>query len=125
VIHLDTSFLIHALVRSSRADQRLRRWLRDGDDLAISSIAWAEFLCGPVGTGEVDAASFIFQEIVPYTAADCEVTARLFNLAGRRRGTLADCMIAAVAIRAGAQLATANPNDFKRFVSESLTIAAV
>ena len=63
MIHLDTSFLIHALVPSSRADKRLRRWLRDGDDLAISSIAWAEFLCGPVGTTEVDIVSAMFQEI--------------------------------------------------------------
>jgi predicted nucleic acid-binding protein len=48
MIHLDTSFLIiHALVRPSRADKRLRKWLRDGDGLAISSIAWEEFLCGP------------------------------------------------------------------------------
>jgi len=122
MIHLDTSFLIHALVPSSRADKRLRKWLRDGDDLAISSIAWAEFLCGPVGTTEVDMVSAMFQEIATYTAADSEMTARLFNLGGRRRGTLADCMIAAVAIRAGAPLATSNPSDFERFASESLTI---
>ncbi len=124
MIHLDTSFLIHALVPSSRADRRLRRWLRDGDDLAISSIAWAEFLCGPVGTTDVDVVSAMFQEIVSYTVADSELTARLFNLGGRRRGTLADCMIAAVAIRAGAPLATTNPRDFERFASESLTIVA-
>lgn len=124
MIHLDTSFLIHALVPSSRADKRLRKWLRDGDDLAISSIAWAEFLCGPVGTTEVDIVSAMFQEITAYTVPDSALTARLFNLGGRRRGTLVDCMIAAVAIRAGAPLATSNPNDFERFASESLTIVA-
>lgn len=80
MIHLDTSFLIHALVPSSRADKRLRKWLRDGDDLAISSIAWAEFLCGPVGAGEVEVVSVMFREIAPYTGADSEMTARLFNL---------------------------------------------
>jgi predicted nucleic acid-binding protein len=122
MIHLDTSFLIHALVPSSRADKRLRKWLRDGDDLAISSITWAEFLCGPVGAAEVDVVSAMFQEITPYIAADSEMTARLFNVGGRRRSTLADCMIAAVAIRAGAPLATANPSDFERFAAESLTI---
>jgi len=120
--HLDTSFLIHALVRSSRSDKRLRKWVHEGEDLAISSIAWAEFLCGPVGASEVDAVSAMFQEIVPYTAADCEMTAHLFDVGRRRRGTLADCMIAAVAIRAGAPLATSNSSDFERFASESLTI---
>jgi predicted nucleic acid-binding protein len=124
MIHFDTSFLIHALVPSSRADKRLRKWLRDGDDLAISSIAWAEFLCGPVGAAEVDVVGAMFQEITPYTVADSELTARLFNLGGRRRGTLADCMIAAVAIRASAPLVTTNPSDFERFASESLTIVA-
>lgn len=124
MIHLDTGFLIHALVPASRADKRLRKWLRDGDDLAISAVAWTEFLCGPVGTSEIDVVSTMFQEIVPYTVADAEVAARLFNLGGRRRGTLADCMIAAVAIRAGAPLATTNPRDFSRFASESLRIVA-
>lgn len=122
MIHLDTSFLIHALVPSSRADQRLRKWLREGDGLAISSIAWAEFLCGPVGGTEIEAVSAMFGEVAPYTVADAEVTVRLFNLGGRRRGTLADCMVAAVALRAGAALATSNPADFERFSSESLTI---
>jgi predicted nucleic acid-binding protein len=122
MIHLDTSFLIHALVPSSRADKRLRKWLRDGDDLAISAVAWAEFLCGPVETSEIEVVSDMFQEIVAYTAADSEMSARLFNLGGRRRGTLADCMIAATAIRGGAALATANPGDFEQFASESLTI---
>jgi len=125
MIHLDTSFLIHALVPASRADKRLRKWLRDGDDLAISSIAWAEFLCGPVGIAEVDVASAMFQEITAYTGADSELTARLYNVGGRRRGTLVDCMIASVAIRAGAPLATSNPSDFERFASESLTIVGV
>ena len=122
MIHLDTSFLIHAMVPASRADKRLRRWLRDGEDLAISSIAWAEFLCGPLGGSEIDAVGAMFREVASYDAADCEMTARLFNLGGRRRGTLADCMIASVAIRSGSPLATANPRDFARFASESLKI---
>ena len=64
----------------------------------------------------------LFREIASYTSEDSEMTARLFNLGGRRRGTLADCMIAAVAIRAGASLATTNPADLRRFVPRSLTL---
>lgn len=122
MIHLDTSFLIHALVPASRADKRLRQWLSTGEDLGISSIAWAEFLCGPVGPVAVTAARDLFREISPFMPADCETTARLFNLGGRRRGTLADCMIAATALRAKAALATSNPDDFARFASERLTV---
>jgi predicted nucleic acid-binding protein len=122
MIHLDTGFLIHALVSSSGPDRRLRTWLRDGEHLAISSIAWAEFLCGPIDANELAAVTTMLHEIEAFTAADCETTARLFNLGGRRRGTMADCMIAAVAIRAGATLATTNPIDFERFASDSLTI---
>jgi predicted nucleic acid-binding protein len=122
MIHLDTSFLIHSLVSSSPADRRLRGWLRDGDELAISSVAWAEFLCGPIGDLEIESVPAMLGEIVAYTAVDSETTARLFNLGGRRRGSLPDCMIAAVAVRAGASLATVNPGDFRRFAPAALAI---
>ena len=124
MIHLDTSFLIRALVPSSRADTHLRKWLRSGDEVAMSSIAWTEFLCGPVGEPEIEAVGAILGGIAPYTAADSELTARLFNSSGRRRGTLADCMMAAVAIRAGASLATTNPRDFERLQPEGLKVVA-
>jgi predicted nucleic acid-binding protein len=122
MIHLDTSFLIHALVPSSEADRRLRRWLAEGSDLAISSVAWAEFLCGPIGDLQVQAVAGMLAEIVPFTAGDCDATAHLFNLGGRRRGSLPDCMIAAVALRTGAPLATINPKDFRRFAPANLSI---
>ncbi|HYY06740.1 MAG TPA: PIN domain-containing protein, partial [Candidatus Limnocylindria bacterium] len=54
VIHLDTSFLVRALARGSREDRRLRTWLRGGTSLAISAIAWAEFLCGPLEAEELE-----------------------------------------------------------------------
>jgi predicted nucleic acid-binding protein len=117
--------LIRALLPGSPADKRLRQWLRGGEDLGISSIAWAEFLCGPLGPGDVIIARDLFREITAFTPSDCETTARLFNLGGRRRGTLADCMIAATALRAGAALATTNADDFARFSAASLTIVSV
>jgi predicted nucleic acid-binding protein len=61
----------------------------------------------------------------PFVAGDALVAARLFNLGGRGRGSLMDCMIAAVAIRVGAELATPNTTDFRRFVAAGLTLVAL
>ena len=88
----------------------------------MSSVAWTEFLCGPVGDHAIETVPAMLHEIVAYTATDSAAAAQLFNLGGRRRGTLVDCMIAAVAIRAGAALATSNPKDFERFAPQGLTI---
>lgn len=91
--------------------------LDEGEVIAISTIAWTEFLCGPVGASSLAKATSLLHEISPFTSTDCEAAAALFNRSGRRRGTLADCMIAAIAIRDGAALATTNPKDFERFGS--------
>ena len=57
-------------------------------------------------------------------ALDATLSARLFNATGRRRGSMQDCMIAAVAIRSSASLATNNALDFRRFVAHGLTIVS-
>jgi predicted nucleic acid-binding protein len=121
MIHLDTGFLIRGLVRNSVEDLKLRSWLKASTQVGISSIAWAEFLCGPVETSDVDLAARIIQR-VPFVDEDAVMAARLFNLSGRRRGTLIDCMIAAVAVRIGASLATTNPEDFRRLESAGLEV---
>ena len=122
MIHLDTSFLIRGLVRNSPEDIKLRTWLRERSQGGMSSIAWAEFLCGPVETSNINLAARIIQDRVPFVDEDAAVAAQLFNLAGRRRGTLIDCMIAAVALRTQASLATANAEDFRRFESVGLVL---
>ncbi len=123
MIHLDTSFLIRALVRDSLQDRRLRDWLRNGERLGISSIAWAEFLCGPVAPLQMNLVARVLNEHVPFGEPESALAAALFNAAGRRRGSLSDCMIAATAIRAEAALATQNPNDFERFAGAGLRLA--
>ena len=115
MIHLDTSFLIQAFQAGSPQDRRLRKWLRDGESLAMSSVSWTELLCGPIAADQVRLARRVIAEIVPYLEDDATLAAELFNDSGRRRGSMADCMIAATAIRDGAAVATANPADFRRF----------
>jgi len=123
VIHLDTSFLIQALVRDSSQDDQLRRWLRAGETLGASVIGWTEFLCGPLEAEASEVMARLVPHCVPFSESEARLAARLFNTSGRRRGSLVDCMIAATAIRHGAPLATANEKDFRRFTSAGLTFA--
>ncbi|MGO9455355.1 MAG: type II toxin-antitoxin system VapC family toxin [Candidatus Binataceae bacterium] len=117
IIHLDTSFLIRALNSNSGEDRRLRSWIADEVRLGMSAIGWTEFLCGPLDQRQLALAEAIVGEPEPFLVQDSIQTAELFNLSGRRRGSLLDCMIAAIAIRLDASLATSNRDDFRRFSS--------
>jgi predicted nucleic acid-binding protein len=121
-IHLDTSFLIRALVRGSVEDRLLRRWLGERRHLAMSAIAWTEFLCGPLEAEDVDLAAQVVGTVVAYGSSEGTVAAELFNAAGRRRGSLIDCMVAASALCHDAALATSNPADFRRFADDGLRV---
>jgi predicted nucleic acid-binding protein len=123
VIHLDTSFLVRALAAGTPQDEKLRVWLAAGEPLGMSAVAWAELLCGPVEPAGVELVGRVVHDRVPFGEGEAVLAARLFNESGRRRGTLADCMIAATAIRAGAPLATENPGDFRRFTRAGLRLA--
>lgn len=122
--HLDTSFLIKALVPGTLEDRRLRRWIRQGGVIAMSSIGWAEFLCGPVSDVDRQRARKVVGVPLALVEAEAERAAELFNVAGRRRGSLADCLIAATALKAGATLATGNAADFKPFEEEGLKVVS-
>ena len=122
VIHLDTSFLIKGLVRGSAEDRSLRDWLKAGEVVAMSAVAWAELHCGPLEASHLELISRVVSERAPFLEEDAVLTARLFNESGRRRGSLMDCMVAASALRAGASLATADARDFRRFAAAGLTL---
>lgn len=122
MIHIDTSFLIRSLQKRTAEDGLMRRWLRDRTELGVSSICWSEFLCGPLAAQDLDAAGRLFSEPEAFIAEDAVAAAGLFNASGRRRGSLVDCMVAAIAMRVGAALATSNPGDFKRFESAGLSL---
>ena len=123
MIHLDTGFLINALRRGSAEDRRLRAWLTRGEPIGISTVSWTEFLCGPVDADTVELAARVVDEPAALLASDAGVAAKLFNLAGRRRGSLNDCMIAAIALRMDASIATTNLADFRRFEASGLRVA--
>ena len=48
MIHLDTNFLIQISVAGSVAHTQFAAWASAQEVLNVSTIAWAEFLCGPM-----------------------------------------------------------------------------
>lgn len=122
MIHLDTNFLVQALVPGSAAGAKLQAALTDREDLGMSTVAWSEFLCGPLNPQDEALARLFLAPPEPFLAADARKAADLFNATGRRSRSLADCQIAAVALRCGARLATGNVSDFAPFQSHGLIL---
>jgi predicted nucleic acid-binding protein len=124
MIHLDTNYLIGLLVRGSPQALAVDAWLAAGQPLAASAIAWTEFLNGPVAPLEVSRAEAVLQSrIVPFGPPEAVLAAELFNKTGRRRGSRFDCLVAATAISAQAEVATVNRTDFQPFVPHGLKLA--
>jgi len=121
MILLDTNYLIRVLVEGTVEANRVKDWITAGEDLCTSSIAWYEFLCGPVDETGVDLVGAIVNyRIIPYTTDHAMESSRLFNATGRKRRLRVDSMIAAAAIVSNAQLATDNSQDFGEFVPYGL-----
>ena len=123
MILFDTNFLIASLVRGSAEDAQFREWLVAEQKVTINVIVWAEFLCGPVSDEDVRLASALFPQPEPVLADDSVRAAQLYNATGRRRGSLADCLIAATSIRLNTELATKNLDDFRSFEPMGLRLA--
>jgi predicted nucleic acid-binding protein len=123
MIHLDTNFLVAALKVGSMEGKKLDQWLTAKEPLGISAVAWAEFRCGPLTPKDEAISKQMLPTIEPLSGQDGEQAGYLFNQTGRRSRSLSDCMIAAVAIRCGAKLATINQADFQRFVQHGLLLA--
>ena len=122
MIHFDTNFLIFTLIPGSAEDRRVLALRAAGESFNISAMAWAEFRCGPVTAEDVATAARMLPQTEPVTAEDAERGAELVNAGGRRRGSLADCLIAACCVRVGAELATNNLDDFRLFEPFGLRI---
>ncbi|MEO6036373.1 MAG: PIN domain-containing protein [Verrucomicrobiota bacterium] len=125
MIHFDTNFLIQTIISDSPAHQQFREWAPALEIFGVSSVALAEFLCGPLDATPQSIARQIFPNPEPFFHAGAVLAANLFNLTGRRSRTLADCMIAAVAIRCGAKLATINSADFQPLIQHGLVLAEI
>jgi predicted nucleic acid-binding protein len=124
MIHLDANILILAAQRNSEVQAVLSQALHDGENFSASATAWTEFLNGPVSLQNKEDADFMIEgRVLPYGRAEALIAARLFNETHRKRGSMADCMIAATAIQAGALLSTHNRKDFAAFVPFGLRLA--
>lgn len=122
MIVLDTNFLVMGLIPGSAQDGRLRQWLNAGENLAVNVIVWAEFLCGPVTADHIHLASRLFPRPEVLLPEDAARGAELYNATGRRRGSLADCLIAATCLRLNAAIATDNVADFRGFEPMGLRV---
>ena len=121
MIHFDTNALI-ALPQWAREGHAVVQRVLDGEAVAVCGVVWYEYLLGPLADGEAALAhAFVSGKVEPVMEADAALGAELFNAAGRR--TLkTDALIAAVAIRAGADFVTVNVADFKPFVEHGLQL---
>ena len=124
MIHLDANFLIGSVNRHSPPAILLKKWLQSRETFAASSVAWAEFLNGPVRSDQIQQVEYLIQgRVISVGRSEAEIASQLFNQTGRRRGSLPDCFIAATAICLRAPLATENQKHFAPFVASGLRLA--
>lgn len=124
--HLDTNLLIDLVTVGSPHIAIVRQWLEQGEELAVSAIAWSEFLNGPHTRPQKEAVqSIVGNRILDFGVKEAEQASRLFHYTGRKRGSHADCMIAAAAMVYGVRIATRNVSDFEKFVPHGLQLLAV
>ena len=102
------------------------KWLDAGERVAVSSIAWFEFRCGPLEQDAMDLIEHVIGGgVVAFNEEHAQRAAELFNSAGRQRASRWDCMIAGAAIESRARLATRNSADFARFKAYGLALAPI
>lgn len=126
LIHLDTNLLIDLVTTGSPHIAVIRQWLKQKRGLAASAVAWSEFCNGPHSRAQKDAVfAVIERRVLDFGLQQAELGSRLFHYTGRRRGSHADCMIAAAAMERAAELATRNVKDFERFVPHGLKLIPI
>lgn len=126
MIHVDANVLIALSVLLRPQPTEFERRLRKGELVTASAPAWFEFVCGPVIETDLEKAEeFLGGKVVSLAREHADRAAVLFNATGRRRASKTDCLIAAIAITEGADLATFNRADFKRFEAFGLRLIEI
>jgi predicted nucleic acid-binding protein len=126
MIQLDTNLLIDLSTIGHPTAKLVRKWLLTGEELAVSAITWSEYLNGPHTKQQKDSAHAVISgRVLDFSAKMAEQASRLFHYTGRKRGSHADCMIAACAMVHGCRVASRNIDDFKRFVPHGLMFLPV
>ena len=121
---LDTNALIALSAPGHPLFQWIEAALRVGGQAFTCSVAWHEYVRGPLEKRDQQRAlRIIKQRIEPLGREAAEIAAVLFNATGRCRGSTADCLIAAVTLCKNAQLVTWNTDDFRVFVPHGLKLA--
>lgn len=112
--HLDTDFLLKALL-SSGPERKLLRSISDSPaDIEMSALAWYEFSRGPrLPEQEAVAKSYLESDgVIPFGEELAAKASDLFRRLGSPRRRAFDVAIAATAISRGARLLTGNVRDY-------------
>lgn len=121
--HFDTNLLIALIDPAHPHHPMVVSAVAEEGGLGTSAVAWTEFHSKEVPAPGYHALTHALGGgIVPFSTAEAELAGKLYQLPGVGRGQRLDSMIAATAILAGAELATANRRDFERFTPLGLRI---
>ena len=122
-ILLDTNALIALSDPAHKLFRLAESKIREGANASTCSIAWHEYMRGPLLNEDRERALRVVQSrILPLERKDAETAARLYNMTGRKRGSTADCLIAAVAMNHDTDLLTGNIEDFRPFLAMGLQL---
>jgi predicted nucleic acid-binding protein len=126
MIQLDTNLLIDLSTVGHPTARLVRKWLLAGEELAVSAVAWSEYLNGPHTKQQKDSVHAVISgRVLDFSAKMAEQASRLFHYTGRKRGSHSDCMIAACAMVHSCRVASRNIDDFKHFVPFGLMFLPV
>jgi predicted nucleic acid-binding protein len=112
--HLDTDFLLRALLSRGPERALLRRISDSEAEIEMSAVAWYEFCRGPRRPEqEALARSYLEADgVIAFDEQLAVVAADLFRRLGRPRKRAADIAIAVTAIARGARLLSGNTRDY-------------